>query len=62
MLSELSTMPGKFSIRHSRYSTNDINDKYHYSSPFIEDVWMYVDFSSSFKNNIGSSVRCSLTT
>ena len=35
MLSQLSTMPGKFSIMHSKYSRNDI---YHYSLPFTEDV------------------------
>ena len=38
MLSELSTESSEFSIMNSKYSTDD---KYYYSSPFIEDVWNF---------------------
>ena len=63
-LSELSTMPSEFSIMHSKYS---MNDKYHYPSLLLKMYGtcphtVYVDFSSSVKNNIGSSVWCSRTT
>ena len=42
MLSELSTVSSEFSITNSKYFPND---KYYYSSPFIEDVW---DFSTYY--------------